>query len=103
MWLELGIGFVLGVAQVIIGFYLIMKYIMPRMTRDSAIAVAEALLSHEKVQPAIKKLRELEPMLEKVKELDLQELVDLAKGVKVFIELQNAEKEMPPPPRKKGG
>jgi len=101
IWLEYLIGFVIGLLQIIIGFYISLKYILPKMSRDTAIATAEALVEHEKIQPVIKKLKELEPLLEKAKELDLQELVDLAKGVKVFIELQN--KEMPPPPKRKDG
>lgn len=96
-WIDYLIGFILGLAQIIIGFYIIMKYIMPRMTRDTAIATAEALLNHPKVQPTIKKLRELEPMLERAKQLDPQELIELAKGLKVSIEPEN--KEMPPPPK----
>jgi len=95
------VAFPLGLLTFIIGFYLSFKYIVPKMSRDTAISTAEAILEHPKVKPAITKLKELEPLLEKAKELDLQELVDMAKGLKVFVEVQNKKKPPPPPSPKK--
>ena len=96
------IGFISGVFSFLAGLYIYTKYFAAKQATTIAVGTAEAILNHPKVKPAIKKLKELEPLLEKAKELDLQELIDLVKGMKVFIELQTNKKPMPPPPKRDG-
>ena len=106
-WMEVVKGVLIavlgGIPTFVIGFYISMKYVVPKMTTNTAIATADALTKHEKVKPWLDKAKgfveKLDPLIEKAKEVDLQELVDMAKGLKVFIELQN--KQAPPPPPKK--
>lgn len=107
-WIDIAkgvlIGVLAGVPTFIVGFYVSMKYLVPKMTTDTAISTADALVKHPKVKPWIDKAQEfvekLDPLIDKAKEVDLQEIVDLAKGLKVFIEVQN-KTQPPPPPKKK--
>lgn len=98
-WLvQVFLSFILGLVGTIIGFpigaYIYTKYFAPRQASDIAVRTADAIVKHEKVKPWIEKGKEL---VEKVEKLDLQELVDMAKGLKVFVEVQNKKKPPPPP------
>jgi len=93
-WFSHIIDFIKGLLSFLVGTWIFFKYFLPHMSRDTAIATADALLKHPKIQPQIK---ELKTIVEKVKDLDFQELIDLAKGMKVFIELQTNSKPPPPP------
>lgn len=94
-WFSHIIDIVKGLLSFLIGTWIFFKYFLPRMSRDTAVATADALLKHPKIQPQIK---ELKIIVEKAKELDFQELIDLAKGIKIFIELQTNSSKPPPPP-----
>jgi len=83
------------------GFYIGFKYVLPKVSRDMAISTANAILEHPKVKPHLEKLKKLEPLLDKAKDLDLQELVDLAAQIRVFIQLQTNNTAEPPPPKTK--
>lgn len=91
------VAFFFGILSFLTGLYIYTKYFAPRQASDIAVRTADAILKHEKVKPWIEKGKEL---IEKVEELDLQELVDMAKGLKVFVELQNKKKPPPPPKRR---
>lgn len=86
---------------VVLGFYITFKYIFPKVSSETALATADAIVKHEKVQPWITKDKEavekLEPFIEKLNELDVDELVETIKGFKVIIEHQNRSAPPPPP------
>ncbi|OYD16965.1 hypothetical protein CH330_01465 [candidate division WOR-3 bacterium JGI_Cruoil_03_51_56] len=91
------VNFVSGLLSFLLGTWIFFKYFLPRLSRDTAITTADAILKHPTIQP---KIKELEAIIEKAKQLDFQELIDLAKGIKIFIELQTNNQPPPPPPKK---
>jgi len=93
-------GIAIGIPSFLIGLWIYTKYVAPKQAADIGVGTAEAIVEHPKIKPLIQKLKkyeqELTPLIEKAKQLDLQELIDLAKSVRVIIETQN--KNLPPPP-----
>lgn len=107
-WIEVAKGILVsvlgGIPSFLIGIWLYTQYVAPKQASDIAVKTADAIIKHRKVQPVIKKLeryeKELEPLIAKAKEIDFQEIIDMAKGLKVFIELQNKGTPPPPPPKR---
>lgn len=92
---------IVGTIIAVLGFYIGFKYLLPILSRDMAISSADAIINHPKIKPIVEKLKKLEPILDQIKELDLQELFDTLKHIKVFVELQNKNSSPPPPKTKK--
>jgi len=98
-------GIAIGIPSFLLGLWIYTRFIAAKQASDIAVGTADAILKHPKMQPALKKLekyeKELEPLIEKAKTLNLQELVDLAKSIRVTVETLNKQTPPPPPPKRK--
>lgn len=87
------------------GTWLFIKYLLPRMMKSTAKQTIDEAAEHPKIKPLIEEakplINQLKTLLAKAEDLNLQEIVDLAKSIRVTVETLNKQTPPPPPPRGK--
>lgn len=93
-------GLIVGVPSFLLGLWLYNHFILKRQ----ALNTIDAASQHPTIQKLSKKLEQYEkdfgPLIDQAKQLNLQELIDLAKSIRVTVETLNKQSTPPPPPPK---